>query len=160
MSLMSTEEPRDAALALPDDQRAKLAKNLLWSLDGSPETNVDAAWIQEIERRARELADGSVESVDWETARKRIARVCKAFSHMMRANTRAAEGPCVLVGREPHATSYRRGEPSPPPEPESPPVPEPPPPPSPSRMRSSKRSWPLPASSPEVSAGCSSEGWA
>lgn len=71
---MSTDELRDAALTLPAKERAKLAHDLLRSLDGPPDPEVDAAWIEELERRARELADGSVEAVDWEEARDRIAR--------------------------------------------------------------------------------------
>jgi putative addiction module component (TIGR02574 family) len=68
--------PRDlhaAALALPREERAELAKELLESLDESPD-DVDAAWAHEISRRAQELADGTVEPVDWEVARERIAR--------------------------------------------------------------------------------------
>lgn len=70
---MSTNELRDAALMLPTKERAKLAQDLLRSLDGPADLDVDAAWIKEIERRARELSDGSVQPVDWEVARKRIA---------------------------------------------------------------------------------------
>lgn len=71
---MSTDELRDAALTLPTKERAKLAQDLLRSLDGPADPDVDAVWIKEIERRARELADGSVRPVDWEIARTRIAR--------------------------------------------------------------------------------------
>lgn len=68
--------PRDlhaAALALPREERAELAKELLESLDEATD-EVDAAWAREIGRRAQEVADGTVELVDWETARERIAR--------------------------------------------------------------------------------------
>lgn len=71
---MSTDDLRKAALTLPPKERADLAHELLRSLDGPPDPDVEAAWITEIERRARELADGSVEPVDWEVARDRIAR--------------------------------------------------------------------------------------
>lgn len=71
---MSTEELRNAALTLPSEERAKLAQDLLRSLDEPFDSDIDAAWIAELERRARELADGSVEAVDWETARERISR--------------------------------------------------------------------------------------
>jgi putative addiction module component (TIGR02574 family) len=74
MIAMSTDELREAALTLPAKERAKLAQDLLRSLGGPADPDVDAAWIREIERRARELADGSVQPVDWEVARKRIAR--------------------------------------------------------------------------------------
>ena len=76
-SAMSNEELRNAALTLPREERARLAHDLLLSLDDSTDReapNSEEAWTREIERRARELADGSVEPVDWEVARERIAR--------------------------------------------------------------------------------------
>jgi putative addiction module component (TIGR02574 family) len=69
----SADELRAAALALPRQERADLARDLLGSLDEAA-GEFDAAWASEIARRARELADGSVEPVDWEVARERIAR--------------------------------------------------------------------------------------
>ena len=71
---MSTEELRAAALTLPSTERAKLARDLLRSLDQQSDSDVDAAWVAELERRARQIADGSVEVLDWEVARDRIAR--------------------------------------------------------------------------------------
>ncbi len=71
---MSADDLRKAVLTLPARERADLARELLRSLDGPPDPDVDGAWISEIERRARELADGSVQPVDWEVARERIAR--------------------------------------------------------------------------------------
>jgi putative addiction module component (TIGR02574 family) len=70
---MSSDQLRATALALPREERAELARELLSSLDEAGE-DVDAAWAAEITRRARELADGTVEPVDWEVARERIAR--------------------------------------------------------------------------------------
>jgi putative addiction module component (TIGR02574 family) len=58
---------------LPREERAELAKDLLESLDEAAD-DVDADWAHEIGRRAQEVADGTVELVDWETARERIAR--------------------------------------------------------------------------------------
>ncbi|MCA9727759.1 MAG: addiction module protein [Candidatus Eisenbacteria bacterium] len=69
---MNTDKLREAALALPADQRAHLAYDLLHSLEGPPDPDVDSAWIAEIEKRARELADGTVVPVDWADARERI----------------------------------------------------------------------------------------
>ena len=74
LSGMSTDELCEAALTLPAKERARLAHDLLRSLDEPTGPDVDEAWITEIEKRARELADGSVEPVDWEVARQRIAR--------------------------------------------------------------------------------------
>ena len=74
---MSTEELRDAALTLPRKERARLAHDLLRSLDDPTNrdtSDLEGAWARDVERRARELADGSVQPVDWEVARERIAR--------------------------------------------------------------------------------------
>jgi len=71
---MNAKKLFEAALALPAEDRAHLAHSLLDSLDGPPETDVEAAWIAEIEKRARELDDGSVVPVDWAEARERIRR--------------------------------------------------------------------------------------
>jgi len=42
------------AMELPLSERAGVAADLLASLDGEPEADVEAAWASEIERRARE----------------------------------------------------------------------------------------------------------
>lgn len=62
------------ALALPADERAQVAADLLTSLDTEPnDTAVASAWAEELERRARQiLSDPSVDE-DWDTARERIA---------------------------------------------------------------------------------------
>jgi putative addiction module component (TIGR02574 family) len=70
---MSSDELRIAALALPPEDRAKLAQELLRSLDEPAEADIETAWLSEIARRASEVADGSVQAVDWEIARERIA---------------------------------------------------------------------------------------
>jgi putative addiction module component (TIGR02574 family) len=59
---------REAA-ALPESDRAMLAGAMIESLDPSPTPAVKAAWSREIERRVREIENGAVELVDWETVR-------------------------------------------------------------------------------------------
>ena len=49
-------------LALPKAERARLAELLLASLEGA-EADVERAWDEEIDRRARELATGQVHGV-------------------------------------------------------------------------------------------------
>jgi len=71
---MGVDELRNAALTLPPEDRARLAHELLRSLDEGAEPDANALWAAEVLRRAQELADGSVEAVDWEAARERIAR--------------------------------------------------------------------------------------
>ncbi|MBI4602782.1 MAG: addiction module protein [Planctomycetes bacterium] len=62
------------ALALPGEERARLAQELLRSLDESPDAGASAAWAEEIERRIRELDSGLAKPVDWPAARERILR--------------------------------------------------------------------------------------
>ena len=51
------------AMELPVSERAALAADLIASLDGEPQQDVEAAWAAEVERRARE----SHSDVPWET---------------------------------------------------------------------------------------------
>ena len=53
------------ALALPDNERAELAGNLISSLDATVDPEVDAAWQQEIVRRLHELQSGKVGTISW-----------------------------------------------------------------------------------------------
>jgi putative addiction module component (TIGR02574 family) len=69
---MTSDDLKAAALALPRDKRAQLAEDLLRSLDRDP--LADDVWTREVARRAREVADGTVQPVDWDVARERIAR--------------------------------------------------------------------------------------
>ncbi|HXQ74545.1 MAG TPA: addiction module protein [Pyrinomonadaceae bacterium] len=64
--LTSFEEILRAALDLPPSGRAMLAGHLLESLDGSEQTEVDAAWAEEIERRIRDIDEGRVELIPGE----------------------------------------------------------------------------------------------
>ena len=52
------------AMELPLSERSELAADLLASLDGEPEADVEAAWAAEVERRARESGD---DDVPWES---------------------------------------------------------------------------------------------
>lgn len=70
---MSTEELLAQVLRLPRGERARVAEEVLSSLE-EPEEDVAAAWATELERRAREIADGRVQAVDWDTARGRILK--------------------------------------------------------------------------------------
>ena len=54
-----------AALGLPEDERAKLANQLLESLD-MPDEEAFEAWRLEIERRARDVLEGKIELLDYD----------------------------------------------------------------------------------------------
>jgi putative addiction module component (TIGR02574 family) len=62
---------RAQALELPRDERASLAHDLLESLDEPLEdpADMEAAWLAEVQRRMREIADGSADLVDWDEVR-------------------------------------------------------------------------------------------
>ena len=63
---MSTrDEVFAAALGLPEDERAKLANQLLDSL-GMPDEEASEAWRLEIEQRARDVIEGKVELLDYD----------------------------------------------------------------------------------------------
>jgi putative addiction module component (TIGR02574 family) len=62
------------ALALEESDRAELIRVLIESLDSESEAGVEEAWRQEIERRARELESGAVQSIPWDVVRERLAR--------------------------------------------------------------------------------------
>jgi putative addiction module component (TIGR02574 family) len=49
-----------------------LADHLLASLDGPDQRKIDAAWAEEIEKRIREIDDGTVETIDGELVMERL----------------------------------------------------------------------------------------
>ena len=63
---------REAA-QLPDNDRATLAGVMIESLDPKPAPEIKAAWSREIERRLREVDEGSVELIDWEDIRAELS---------------------------------------------------------------------------------------
>jgi len=67
---MSADTLLESALLLPEKDRARIAAELIASLDGKPEAGVDAAWLAEIDRRIAETEQGKVQLIDWETAKK------------------------------------------------------------------------------------------
>ncbi|MFL6289315.1 MAG: addiction module protein [Thermoanaerobaculia bacterium] len=62
------------ALQLSPEERADVAAELLASLDESEDTDVEAAWAKEIERRARRVLAGESSGTDWFEVRARIAQ--------------------------------------------------------------------------------------
>jgi putative addiction module component (TIGR02574 family) len=64
--LGSLDEILRAALELPPSARAMLAGHLLESLDASDQTEIDAAWSEEIERRIRDIDEGRVKLIPGE----------------------------------------------------------------------------------------------
>ncbi len=68
---------RDEALRLPTEARARLAAELLRSLDDAEEVDAaehEATWNTEIAERLRQVDSGVVQAVPWNDARARITR--------------------------------------------------------------------------------------
>lgn len=55
------------ALALPDEERRRVAELLLDSVATDTTEEIEAAWVSEAVRRAGELERGEVEALDAET---------------------------------------------------------------------------------------------
>lgn len=68
---MTEEAVFSEALKLPTEKRAELAAELLRSLDGEPDQEVEAAWAAEIENRVRDAKAGKSRFEDWEVIRNR-----------------------------------------------------------------------------------------
>ncbi|MCP3059782.1 addiction module protein [Myxococcus sp. K38C18041901] len=60
-------------LRLPPEERAEVAHKLLLSLEeGAGDSDAQAAWSVELERRARDVLDGRVKTVPWEQVEERM----------------------------------------------------------------------------------------
>ena len=70
----ATEKLLKSALELELDERAELAAELLASLDGVPDEDVEAAWAVEIESRAARARSGEDPGRPWPEVRDRIKR--------------------------------------------------------------------------------------
>jgi putative addiction module component (TIGR02574 family) len=68
---MSTEDLLAQALRLSRPERARVAEELLSSLEEAEE-DVAGAWADELERRSREIAEGRVQTIPWDTVRNEI----------------------------------------------------------------------------------------
>lgn len=60
------------AMALPSEDRARLAAALLASLDGGEDDDADRAWAAEIERRADRVLAGGSTGEPWPAVRARL----------------------------------------------------------------------------------------
>lgn len=70
----------DGALRLSVPQRAEVAAELLASLDGEPESDVEAAWAEEIERRIQRIRSGQSSGRSWAKVRERFDRTGEGSS--------------------------------------------------------------------------------
>ncbi len=69
---MNLKQIKDEVLHLPAGDRAELAQKLLLSLDTPSQDEVDAGWLTESHRRARELDEGIVQPIPAEEVRRKV----------------------------------------------------------------------------------------
>jgi hypothetical protein len=71
---MTVREILEAALKLEPTDRELLVAELTASLHGGfASDEIEKAWLDEIERRSREVDDGTAELVEWSDVRERLA---------------------------------------------------------------------------------------
>jgi putative addiction module component (TIGR02574 family) len=73
---MSTDELVAELLRLPRPERARVAEQVLSSLEET-EDDVAAAWADELVRRSRDVAEGRVQVLDWDAVRTEISSELK-----------------------------------------------------------------------------------
>lgn len=62
----------NAAMTLSSDEREMLAENLIASLDGDDQETIDRLWVEEAERRDKEIQDGVVQAIPGEEVMRRL----------------------------------------------------------------------------------------
>ena len=91
--MASSRDVLSQALTLPLKQRARIAHELLVSLDEEPPDDpneVAKAWDDEIARRVADLRTGRVKAVPWSAVKKGMDRAIRAVrSRKQRARKRA-----------------------------------------------------------------------
>jgi len=68
------------ALELDEKQRARIAHELLTSLDGKRDEGVEEAWDAEISRRVAEVREGKVKPVSWDEFEAESEALLASFS--------------------------------------------------------------------------------
>jgi putative addiction module component (TIGR02574 family) len=67
----------EAALRLPENERARVAKELIASLDAGQDEGVEEAWTAEVERRRVAVAEGRERLVPWEQVKNEVRAALK-----------------------------------------------------------------------------------
>ena len=68
----SREDLYQEAMGLDPKERADLIAMLLASLDDGADEGVEAAWLEEVEKRLEALESGRTQPIPWSEARSRI----------------------------------------------------------------------------------------
>jgi putative addiction module component (TIGR02574 family) len=70
--MASGKEMLPLLLKLPSSERARIATELIRSLDETEDSDAEEAWARELEKRVADVVSGRVKTVPWVKARKRI----------------------------------------------------------------------------------------
>ena len=68
---MNLKQIEGEALHLSEEERAKLAQKLLISLDPPSENEISEAWLNEAQRRARELDEGTIQPISSDEVKRK-----------------------------------------------------------------------------------------
>jgi putative addiction module component (TIGR02574 family) len=76
---MSYREILQAALALPKPKRAALGKALQDSLEDTKDNGLSPEWLEEVQRRSKEIDEGKVELLTLAQFKRRAERLKKTL---------------------------------------------------------------------------------
>jgi putative addiction module component (TIGR02574 family) len=62
----------EEALKLTASERAEVAEQLIASLDEAPDTDVEQAWQEEVQRRLQQIERGEVKTIPWEEVQRQL----------------------------------------------------------------------------------------
>jgi putative addiction module component (TIGR02574 family) len=76
--MAQAKEILDAALKLEPAERARIAHEIIVSLDDEPaDEGVDQAWEEELTKRAAEIDSGAVEPEPWSKVRQDLVNIVR-----------------------------------------------------------------------------------
>lgn len=70
----------NAAKQLSENERLEIVQELLASLEPAADEDVDAAWAAEVDRRSREIKEGSVQPIPWEEVKSQARKRARGRS--------------------------------------------------------------------------------
>lgn len=73
----SVVEVLEDALALPEEQRARVAEKLIASLDGEADPDAETEWGAEIERRLARIEAGQSKTISMDESVARLHRITR-----------------------------------------------------------------------------------
>jgi putative addiction module component (TIGR02574 family) len=73
----ATDSLLEAVLKLSEKDRARVAKELIASLDSGRDEGVEDAWVAEVERRRVAVAEGREQLVPWEQVKAEVRAALK-----------------------------------------------------------------------------------